>query len=274
MSEIIEDGDEPLDEPVIETPVVEAPPPPPQVDPETEALARKYGWKPKAESTLPEGSYMEADRFVAASKTRVRILADQLAETDRRAAAAEALARSAAETVRRQERARYEAELENIRAAKVEAVKAADEETYRDLEDREAKLRPPPAGPDPGLDAYAKTPEGAWLNDKFMWRTAVNALNDDPAALALPPLEQAKWAAGKLKEYFPHKFAPPAPPPPRDEVGRFSRVDGGGLATGRTTASHGLSAEDYAAAQELVKQKVFKDVGEYAAYSKKLGVLE
>jgi hypothetical protein len=274
MSDLIEDGDEPLDEPVIaEAPPVDAPPER-TVSPEVEELARKYGWKPKGDSTLPDGSWMDADRFVAASKTRVRILGDELAETNKRAAAAEAMAKSAADSVRRQERARYDSELAALREQKAAAVESADVETYRALEQKEAQLTAP-QGPHPELVAYAESEAGKWVKDPVLYRVGNDALSAHLATgVRLTPTEQFAYAAEKVREYFPHKF--PAPQPREAETGRYttSRVDGGGLATGRSTASHGLSAEDYAAATELVRQKVFKDVGAYAAYAKKLGVLE
>lgn len=280
MSDFIEGGDEPQEEIVAIEPPGEAPEavPQPAINPETEALARKYGWKPKAESTLPDGSWMDADRFVAASKTRVRILGDQLAETDRRAAAAEAMARSAADTVRRQERARFNAELASIREQKLVAVETADQDAYKALEAREARLvsQPQQQAESPELAAYRATESGKWVNDPVLFRAGYDALEAELArGVQMGVHEQFAFAERAVRDYFPHKFTPPPPLPPREpETGRFSRVDGGGLATGRTSASHGLSAEDYAAAKSLVARGTFKDVGEYAAYAKKLGVIE
>lgn len=276
MSEIIESGDEPLDDAPLE-PTLAPAEAPKQIDPETEALARRYGWRPREESTLPDASYMDAERFLAAGKTRLRIQEDRLREADGRIAAAEALARTAAETVRRQERERYARELEEIRAGKAEAVKTADEEAYAELDRREQSLRPPQAGPDPSVAAYAETSDGAWIKDAYLRNQAAALLNANPDKLALSPMDQVKWAREKIQEYYPHKFAAPQP---RETDGRFatSRVDGGSLATGRANPTHGLSAEEYAEVAKNIAsgplKGAFKNVGEYVEYAKKIGVLE
>jgi hypothetical protein len=266
MSEI-EDigGDEPLDAPV-EAPAERV------VPPETVALAERYGWKPKDASTLPDGSWMDAEQFVKATKTQVRILRDDVAAKDKRIEAAEAMARTAADTVRRQERAAYEQRLADIREAKAEAVSTADVDRYKELEQREQKLTAPEREVDPTLDAYAKSDAGAWTKDPILFEFAVNAINKDAEAMKKSPIDQAKWAADKLKEYFPHKFPTP-PEPPRDEAGRFSRVDAGGLAP-RSGPNYNLSSEETAEVQHLIKRGVFKTVAEYVDYSKKLGVRE
>lgn len=274
MSEIIEDGPGPQDEPAaVEGPVepVERP-----IDPETIALAEKYGWRPKEQSTLPEGSWMDAERFVAASKTQVRILRDQLGETSKKVEAAEALARTAAETVRRQERARYDGMMADIRQRKEAAVEASDVETYKKLDEAEARLRTTPQEPDAEVTAFFADEKHAWTKDPVLRSAMANAIDASPEARTMSTVQQLRWADEQVRKYYPHVFQPAAPPQPRDEGGRYttSRVDGGGLATGSGSASHGLTAEENAEVQGMIRKGIFKNVGEYVEYSRKLGVRE
>jgi hypothetical protein len=282
MTDQIEDGDgiddfvhdKIVDEPA---PVADAPPPERPVDPETEALARKYGWRPRGESSLPDGSWMDAERFVAAGKTRLRIQEDKLTEASKRIEAAEAMARTAAETVRRQERMRYDAALSEIQARKEAAVEASDIDTYKKLDEQEHRIRSVPVqpeGPPPEVVAFWNDEKHAWTKDPVLKSFMANAIDSDPQIARAAPIEQLKWADAKVREYFPHKF--PAPQPREPETGRYtsSKVDGGGLATGRSNPSHGLSAEESAEVKGLIDKGIFKNVGEYVEYSRKLGVRE
>jgi hypothetical protein len=272
MSEI-EEGPEPQDEPgVAAEPVVEAPPP---VDPETEELARKYGWKPKSESTLPDASYMDADRFVAASKTQVRILRDKLGETDKRAEAAEHMARTAADTVRRQERERFEARLVEVQSLKREAVANADTERFDKLDEIEARVRAQAAAaPEMPADiaAFFADEAHAWTKNPVLKSAMAAAIDADPTIKQLSPIEQLRWADREVRDAFPHKFPKPVEQPRDDTTGRFSRVDGGGL--GRVGQHTGLTAAETADYNILQKKGIFKTPAEYIAYSKQLGVRE
>jgi hypothetical protein len=271
MTDQIEDGPEPQDEPVA-APVAETPDAPVerQIDPETVALAERYGWRPKDRSTLPEGSWMDAERFVAASKTQVRILNDKLGETGKRVEAAEALARTAAETVRFQERQRYEQHLQSLRAAQRQAAEQGDVQRYDQLTEMEGRMRPP----EPVTQPSVAMPD--WANDVELRNVGAALIDATPGIKAMPPERQIEWAEKRVRALYPDKFPAAAPPVPRDESGRYttSKVDGGGLATGASPASHGLSAEESADVKRLIARGVFKNVGEYVKYSKELGVRE
>jgi len=273
MSDDIED-EGPIEE-TVET--VEAPPEK-VIPPETIELARKYGWRPKEQDNLPEGSWMDAERYVAATKTRVRIQADEIAELRRHNAATDAIAKQANDLIRRQERQRFEQELQNIRAAKEEAVEAADKEKYQQLDNYEAQLRTAPQQPEvhPDVIAYKETPEGKeWMDDPILVDFARNAIAKTPGIVSLPPAEQVRWGYQQVKRYLPHMFQP-KPEQPREDNGRYtaSRVDGGGLAGGNR--SSGLDADERAAFAEMNKKQpgLFKNESEYVAYQKKLGIRE
>jgi hypothetical protein len=259
----------------IEEAAPEAEPPEKVIPPEIVKTARQYGWFPEEESKhLPPGSWMDADAFVGAAKTRLRIQADEIADLRRRSEATETMAKQANDLIRRQERQRFEQELYNIRAAKEEAVEAADKEQYQRLDNYENQLRTAPQQPEihPDTLAFKETPQGKeWMDDPILVNWARDAIN--VGALGKSPAEQMQWANEKVREYFPHKFQPKSEPP-REENGRYttSRVDGGGLAGGGR--SSGLDADEREAFKVLKAKGVFKTESEYIAHARTLGVRE
>jgi hypothetical protein len=269
MSDDIED-EGPVDAPeVIEEKVI---------PPETIELARKYGWRPKEENPyLPDGrSFMDADAFVGATKTKLRIKDDEIADLRRRSEATEAMAKQANDLIRRQERDRFERELQNVREAKRAAAESADTEQYDRLENYEYQLRTAPQQPEVPQEviAYRATPEAKWMDDPILVDFAKNAINTTPGIISKSPGEQVRWAAEKVREYFPHKFETKVEQPRDESNGRYtaSRVDGGGLAGGNR--SSGLDADEREAFKVLKAKGVFKNEAEYIAHARTLGVRE
>lgn len=238
---------------------------PTTVDPEKEALARKYGWKPKEDFTLAPAGWVDPERFLESPRTQNKILKDELKKTQERVQLAEDMATQAANRIRAQERAAYQRELDNIRAEKREAVETADKDKYAAAEEREARLAPPVQAL-PELDQYKATDDGAWLKDPILLKFAGDAVSTSREALAMAPVEQAKWARKQAERYYPHMFTKPQP---RTEGGQFSKVDGGGLG-GQGQANYGLGDEEMAAARKYVAKGTFKSIKEYAEYSKKI----
>lgn len=295
-TEIVNETDAP--EEVAGASVAEAPvapvEPEPTPDPALEAEARKYGWKPKDEFTLTPERWRDAKTFLESAPTQVKMLKDELKVRDARIAAAEQIAREAAATVRAEaqrryevERQRFEAEIADLRAAKLRAAEGADIETYKTLEQREASIRLPeqprlPAAPQPAYDPLVKEyiDKNEWTKDQALLNWARIQIDQTPAVQAMPAIDQVMWAERRVKEFFPHRFPAPAPvvpapapvaapvPAPVAAAPRVSRVDGGGLAT--AAAKPTLSAEERQAAMQYVKKGVFKSVDEYAAYRAQL----
>jgi hypothetical protein len=264
-----EEVPEPDIEPVAEVAAPDAPVEKP-VDPQTIATARRLGWIPPGESTLPPNRQLSAEEYLGTSKAQIRLLQEGMSEKDKRIEAAEALARSAAETVRQQERLRYEQQIQSLRAAQRDAAEAGDVKRYDHLTEMEGRMRPP----EPVTQPTVAMPD--WANDTELRNVGAALIDATPGIKAMPPERQIEWAEKRVRALYPDKFPAAPPPVPRDESGRYttSKVDGGGLATGASPASHGLSAEESADVKRLIARGVFKNVGEYVKYSKELGVRE
>lgn len=271
MSEL-EQGQEAPEE-LIDAPEPEQVEEAPKVDPELEADARKYGWKPKEEFTLDPEGWVPADRFLELPSTQRKMTQDinrrlekELKERDERLERIAATSAEAVALVRKQERERYEAQLANIEAAKRAAVEVGDAERYDALAAQQKALRPPehvqqpmPPQVNPVVAEYAKT--AAWMQDPNAYRFAELAIEDNPEVKRLPAIKQIAWAEKKVREFFPEHF-PEAPARPQ-----FSKVDGGGLGQigRRGKGADDLPAEARKVGQEFVSEGVFKSLDEYAA---------
>ncbi len=254
------DGAEELEPPV--DPGSEPPPP----DPAIEAEARKYGWRPKETFTKTPESWRDAASFLEAPQTQVKILRDELKDRDKRFAAVEQMAKSAADRVRDQERATFQAQLAALETQKREAAESADLARYDAIQTQQRALRPPVEAPaDPGVhpDVKAKVDAAEWTKDPEMFGFAQRLIGSSQEYLDLPPSKQFEVAERKVKEYWPERFKEPE----RPKVPGAGKVDGGSLAVpGRIN----LSADELREAEGFVKQGIFKSVKEYAEYSAKL----
>jgi hypothetical protein len=251
----------------------EPPEPAPQVDPEAEADARKYGWKPKEEFTLDPEGWVSADRFLELPSTQRKMTQDinrrlekELKDRDERLERIQATSAEAVTIARRQERERYEAQLAQIAAEKRQAVEVGDGARYDQLTVQERQIRPPAidqAAPSPQVhpvvaEAIKATP---WMQDPDAYRFAQMAINDSPEVQRLPAAKQIAWAEKKVREHFPEHF-PEQPVKPQ-----FSKVDGGGLGHigKRGKGPDDLPAEARKVGQDFVTEGIFKSLDEYAA---------
>jgi hypothetical protein len=269
-----QDGAEPIEPIEAIEPVEEVAAP--AIDPELEVEARKYGWRPKEEfDRNPEG-WVDAERFLQLPQTQVKALRDMkrelergLKERDAKLANIERATRVVVDRTREQERARYEAELARIEAAKREAVENADPERYDRLTEMQRRMTPPAeidaASPPaqqvpPELNDYMAS--ASWLKDPSAFAFARNLIDSNPELMMLPPLKQVQAAEKKVREYFPEHFAEPAKPKPAGPA----RVDGGGLGgafkRGKTAAD--LPPEVRQAGLEYVQDKTFASLDDYA----------
>lgn len=240
---------------------------------ELEAQARKYGWRPQTEFDRAPASWVDADRFLELPATNVKVLRDEMKQRDEDyARKIEEVTRGtkvAIEAVRKQEQARYEADLAAVRAAKREAVDMADVKAYEAAEQREQSLRAPdatgateaPSGPqvDPYVQEYADKNE--WLRNPILFDTAKRLIDANPAALAMAAKDQLAYVETEVRKMYPGYF-----PAQQPATQRAARVDSGGLGTGR---ARGRGADDLPAdvrrvAKEFVDEGVFKSIDDYA----------
>jgi hypothetical protein len=239
----------------------------PERDPELEAEARKYGWKPKDEFTLAPDGWMDADRFLEAPATRFKRERDTRKATEKELAEVrEQLSRVAKvteQTVAAREaqiRADYEARWQRLQAEKVEAVETADVEKFKAVEAQEQRLRQSqpaqPAARAPEVTSFLGTVP--WGSDEAKVEVAKRIIDTTPGALALPTAKQLEIADRKMREFYPelYEVTPPAPP----------RVDGGGLGGARRgpKGADDLPADVRKVGKEFVEQGLFKSLGDYA----------
>jgi hypothetical protein len=247
---------------------------------EAEAEARKYGWRPKAEFDRDPDGWVDASRFLELPSTNVKMLRDAKRELQSQLEAerkdrAEAFARmesaqrAVAERIRQQERAKFEAEREQLLRAKREAAASHDLDRYDQLSRKEAMMKPPediaPAQQQeapryPEVESYRA--KNDWAQDPALWSEASFAVD---AAMRSgtrfnTAQEQLVYAESVMKRKYPHMFQ--AAP-----VAAISRVDGGGLATGRRAGrgADDLPPEAKKVAAEYVKEGIYKNLAEYAA---------
>jgi hypothetical protein len=162
---------------------------------EAEAEARKYGWRPKAEFDRDPDGWVDASRFLELPSTNVKMLRDTKRELERKLederkdraesfARMEAMQKAIVERTRQQERAKFDAEREQLQKAKREAAASHDLDRYDQLSRREAQLRPPEdvapvqqqqAPKYPEVDDYRAKNE--WAQDPALWQEASIAVD-------------------------------------------------------------------------------------------------
>lgn len=249
--------------------IVEAQEAPPEPSPEEiaerqeiEASARKYGWRPKEEYTLDLNGWVDADRFMALPSTQNKALRDTIRENEKalkeyasKISKVDEVVQKVAETTRRQERARYDAQLAEVQRQQREAVAAGDVETFDRLRDHETRLQR--AVPQQHVEA-PEIPDWA-KSDPELGRAAFLMIEQRPDIKVMSPTRQLKWVEDRLRsEGFLPAAEAPQPPPQRTT----SKVDGGGLAGGmikRGPSFETLPADAKEAFAEFVSLGVYKD---------------
>jgi hypothetical protein len=104
-----------------------------------------------------------------------------------------------------------------------------------------------------------------WSKDSFLVKQMADAIDADPHARQMSPLEQVKWADQKVREYFPHKFQPQQQV--QQSAPQRNRVEGGGLASSphrRSKGADDLPPEAMKEGREWVKEGVFKSLDDFA----------
>lgn len=245
---------------------------------DAEAEARKYGWRPKEEFDYEPERWVDAERFLEMPATAVKRQRDEIremkAEVDRQrsesAAEIDKIRKASLQAVKAAQdvaKADYEDKMASLDRAKREAVEAADTDAYNRADEQQKALKAPESAPteetadsigsDPAFKAALSNT--TWHNDRYMMLQAQQLVDASPESASLRGADLVAFADKKLREYFPSKF-PAAPVTPA------SRVDGGGLApsTGRKKGFDALPSEAQAAGREFVESGVFKSLDDYA----------
>lgn len=216
-----------------DAPEAEQPAPPADPEPQeddVEAEARSLGWKPREAWKGDASNWVDASEYVE----RARSLP---ATVKRLETALEAERRESRERLARME-AYYErtrkAERETIDREMREAVRTGDVDAYEAARKREQAITAPvepqkPAGPPPETREWVQ--RNAWFETDPVMRAAAQSLADEALRLGRADVtSQLAYVDQRIKEYFPHKFQPPAP------KRTVSPVDGGTMIAPKSRA--------------------------------------
>lgn len=222
-------------------------------DPVIEAAARAQGWVPKEQYRGDQSKWVDAKTFAdRAEQINPIIKADRRklqAENEELRKKVDKLqedGKTFADFVRTQERARYDAQLATLNAARAEAISEGDGAKVVALETEIGKLKPPAepkAEEPPKADAVAAAPpelveaakafgeKNPWYNPespdynapkaRILKATAAALLEDQPDLRNTPGFFAA--LERRLQADYPQVFAPAKPK---------SMVDGGGTPSG------------------------------------------
>jgi hypothetical protein len=239
----------------------EAPEPQPEVKPEREAEARKYGWRPKSEWRGDDGGWVDADRFLELPSTHVKQLREESkrdkADFEQRIARAE----QAAQAAMQRQQDRHKRDMQEILQRQRKAAEDGDMQAYDALEKQRADMqKPEPQAPqeDPYLTQYRK--DNPWINNPILGEAAFKAVQMRPDIQRLDVKDQIEFAENAVREAYPHAFEAPKPAP-----AGAAKVDGGGLAGGvKKSLADKLPAEAKRFADQYVEQGLYKNREEYA----------
>lgn len=236
-------------------------------DPDLIAEARKQGWKSRDEwhGSIPRGYIEDPEEYLEYTERLSRSPVVKAAME--RAERAEELARKTEAALQaghkrdmERQKAEYEARMQALDSRRRQAAEEADVETYDKIGRAMAEL-PKPVDPTPQADPLEPFYQGhSWLKDPILAGVAKTIVDQGLRSGAVTPDDagkQIEFAEQGLKEYFPHKFAPPAKEPPKP------RVSGGGMApTARKTGFDTLPKEARDVFSRQVKQGIFEDTKE------------
>ncbi|WP_290688539.1 hypothetical protein [Haematobacter sp. UBA3484] len=239
-----------------------------------EAEAKKYGWRAREESDIPDDRWVDADRFMELPSTQLKASRDQNRELSRKLdeqgqliAGFSNTMREAVETSRRQERERaeqeYNSRLSEIQNAQRTAVENGDVAAYEAAERQRQQIHPPrqeQRGPASEIVEYRQKNE--WAQDPALWDEAARAVNFMPNLDRATPAEQMAYAEATMKRRYPHMFQQEQP-----QQRAPSRVDGGGLGGGVRRDTKGwdsLPVEAKAMGREFIAEGTFKTEADYA----------
>lgn len=258
----------------------------PEVNPEIEDQARRYGWKPKDEWVGDTTNWRDAESFMQQGHIVAKKLEERLGETERQAqeriarleqeaqdrfARLDAMNKQAAE-IRKQNHAR---ELQRIKAEMKSAVENGDMERFNALmeaqdatyaaqeQEREApapqqpKNDEPPAGDRAAFHEWANA--NPWFNTDPEMNGAANGYFASIQNNGKPIRENLQAVTQRMRELYPAKFGM--------EPQRHAKVDSGGLAGAGRKRGKGvaeLPAEAKEAGRNFVEEGLFENMEAYA----------
>jgi hypothetical protein len=249
----------------IEQTEVEAPEPT-----ESEAKARRQGWRPKDEYRGPEDKWVDADAFLKRSDEELPVMRERLRKQDRDLAEMKGTVAKFAEHYAKVENVAYDRALAEVKKQRREALAIGDADGFEQAEERLAELKEvKPAATQKQAAAEIIPEVDAWVkaNPWFMSEPRLNKYAD-AVCLELqtedPTRELSdilKEVAKEVKTRFPEKFANAKRSAPPAVEGTTTAASGKGA---KSYAN--LPAEAKAACDKFLKQGLIKSKDDYLKY--------
>ena len=249
----------------IEQVEVEAPEPT-----ESEAKARRQGWRPKDEYRGPDEKWVDADAFLKRSDEELPVMRERLKKQDRDLADLKGTVAKFAEHHAKVEKIAYERALNEVKKQRREALAIGDADGFEAAEERLQELKEvkpaatqKEAAKEISPDVQTWVQANPWFQTeprlaKYAETVCGELQNEDPTRDLSDILKEV---AKEVKTRFPEKFAnakrsaPPA-------------VEGtGSVAAGKGAKSYAnLPAEAKAACDKFLKQGLIKSKDDYLKY--------
>jgi hypothetical protein len=239
--------------------------------PDLEAKARRMGWKPKSE--FRGDGFVDAEEFVRRGEEELPVLRERLRKQDTQIAEMGQTMKKLVTTQRRQIEKAVEQAVGALRTERRQAIEDGDadrvEEIDQQIEERRKELddEPGEADDDDPADPAKGQEKPVVTEDMKAWygRNAWFDQRQNPQAFALAvatfetapgtDVDKLKAVDGEVRKRFPELF-------PRS-ARKASPVEGGNPPAGDAPKSGprwaDMPAEEREIADQLIKQKVFKD---------------
>jgi hypothetical protein len=237
---------------------------------ESEAKARRQGWRPKDEYRGPEEKWVDADAFLKRSDEELPVMRERLKKQDRDLADLKGTVAKFAEHHAKVEKIAYERAMNEVKKQRREALAIGDADGFEQAEERLAELKEvKPAATQKEAAAEISPDVQTWVQAnpwfqaeprlaKYAEQVCGELQSEDPTRDLSDILKEV---AKEVKQRFPEKFAnakrsaPPA-------------VEGtGSVAAGKGSKSYAnLPAEAKAACDKFLKQGLIKSKDDYLKY--------
>jgi hypothetical protein len=237
---------------------------------ESEAKARRQGWRPKDEYRGPDEKWVDADAFLKRSDEELPVMRERLKKQDRDLADLKGTVAKFAEHHARVEKVAYERALNEVKRERREALAIGDADGFEKAEERLAELKEvKPAATQKAAAAEISPEVHTWVQAnpwfqseprlaKYAETVCAELQNEDPTRDLSDILKEV---AKEVKSRFPEKFANAKRSAPPAVEGATT------VASGKGSKSYAnLPAEAKAACDKFLKQGLIKSKEDYLKY--------
>jgi hypothetical protein len=237
---------------------------------ESEAKARRQGWRPRDEYRGPDEKWVDADAFLKRSDEELPVMRERLKKQDRDLADLKGTVAKFAEHHAKVEKIAYERAMNEVKKQRREALAIGDADGFEQAEERIAELKEvKPAATQKAAAAEISPDVQAWVeaNPWFMSDAKMHNL----AKVTCDELQQEdptrdikdilKEVAKEVKTRFPEKFANAkrSAPPAVEGAGTVASGKGG-------KGFPNLPAAAKIACDKFIKQGLIRNRDEYLKY--------